>query len=178
MLLKIPYNNSVGAWKAMERNCILPGMWAKPDIESWTTRTKKIPQSYLLCCMGGYPNHPPLFTPMWPLINFDTFRMRMLQVSTLAICPTDSKLKLGGKAEFQKTGFYQILTIRFTAENWNGRCIFPFPHAECKWEYFSASDINSSHSQPKTSIPIVFKRQKSGCEKTLTLGNSLSPTKG
>lgn len=30
---------------------------------------------------------------------------------------------------------------------------------------FAAPDINSFHSQPKAHIPIVFKKQKSGCNK-------------
>ena len=50
----------------------------------------------------------------------------MLQVSTLAVCPTDSKLKLG-EAEFQKTGFYQVLTIKFTAEKLKWEMHFPIP---------------------------------------------------
>lgn len=52
--------------------------------------------------------------------------MRVLQVSTLAVCPTDSKLKLG-EAKFQKTDFYQVLTNEFTAEKLKWEMYFPIP---------------------------------------------------
>lgn len=53
--------------------------------------------------------------------------MRGIQVSTLAVCPADRKVKLGGEREFQKTGFYQVLTIKFTTEKLKWEMSFPIP---------------------------------------------------
>lgn len=39
-------------------------------------------------------------------------------------------------------------------------------------------DTNSFHSQPKPSNPTIFNKQRSGCDKSLILGSSLSPTRG
>lgn len=127
---------------------IFPGMQQKPDIESWTTRAEKIPQSHLLHLLG-HTNHSPLFPPTQPLISSETSGMTVLQVSTPAVCSNDSKLRLGwgDGAEFKKTGLFSNPHNQVDSrETETGDAFFHSSMQTTDEKTFAVPDILSFHS--------------------------------
>lgn len=153
----------------MSKNWIFSGIRQKSGRESWTWRQEKIPQSHPAFVLG-YSNYSALFQLTWLLISSRTsVGWKCLRLTLLAVCPTDSTLKLGGEAEFQNRLNFKVPTKSSWQQiNCNGRCIFPFLHAEYKWKKCLQSLIYLVLlSQPKSFISIVLKTQKTIWRKAL-----------